>query len=241
MTPATRRPGRTGDHGEAGGACAAVEFALSSTLAAIGIIPVVALDDAADARDLGAALNRGGIGTAEITFRTAAAERAIRILAEDPTLIVGAGTVTQPDQVDTAIDAGARYIVSPGFSPSVVDRCLHQGVAVYPGIATATELQHAYETGLRVVKVFPASTVGGPAALRAFSSTYPTIRFIPTGGIDETNLRDYLAVPAVLAIGGSWITPADALGRRDWDTITATASRAAQLIAERDSWAGAGS
>lgn len=239
MTPATTRAGRTGDQCEAGGAGAAIEFEVSSTLAAIGIIPVLTLDDAADARDLGSALNRGGVATAEITFRTAAAGLAIRVLAEDPSVIVGAGTVTRPDQVDTAIDAGARYIVSPGFSPSVVDRCLHHGVAIYPGVATATELQRAYETGLRVVKVFPASTVGGPAALRAFSSTYPTIRFIPTGGIDETNLRDYLAVPAVLAVGGSWITPADALSRQDWDTITANASRATQLIVERGSWAGA--
>ncbi len=215
-------------------AAAQMEAELTRTLQACGVIPVVVLEDVSVAVDLAHALQRGGLATIELTLRTPDAEQAIRNLAAVPDLLVGAGTVTTVDQVDLAVAAGARFLVTPGWSDQVVERSRQHGMPIYPGIATATELQHALESGLRAVKVFPASALGGPATLRAYASTYPDMRFIPTGGISEAELVDYLAVPSVLAVGGSWLTPADALASHDWAAITAAASRAAAVAGARD-------
>lgn len=209
------------------------EFDLTEALRSCGVIPVVVLDDASIAVPLARALQFGGIDTIEITLRTSAAEHAIRELASLPNLLVGAGTVTTVEQVDAAIAAGARYLVTPGWSDQVVEHSLRAGVPIYPGVATATELQHAYESGLRAVKVFPAASLGGPAVLSAFASTYPTIEFIPTGGIHEADLADYFAVSSVLAVGGSWLTPREALANHDWDHVTELATRAAAAARTR--------
>jgi 2-dehydro-3-deoxyphosphogluconate aldolase/(4S)-4-hydroxy-2-oxoglutarate aldolase len=186
-------------------------------IAELRIVPVAVVEDAARAAPLGAALVAGGLPCIEETFRTAAAEQAVREAARNPDLLVGAGTVVRPEQVDLALAAGARFVVTPGFSPAVVRACQDAGVPVVPGVSTATEIQLALDAGLEVVKFFPAETSGGVPALKALSAPYSMMRFIPTGGISAANLRDYLALPSVVAAGGSWmVAPAlVAAGRYD--------------------------
>jgi len=174
-------------------------------LAGFGIIPVVVIDDALQAQHLADALVDGGLPVAEITFRTAAAPAAIKALSSRGDMLVGAGTVTTIDQVDAAIAAGAQYIVSPGTSRAVVERAAAQGVQAIPGAVTATEIQAALELGFEVVKFFPAGVSGGPAAIAALAAPFSGVRFIPTGGITPGNLADYLSIPAVTAVGGSWM------------------------------------
>jgi 2-dehydro-3-deoxyphosphogluconate aldolase/(4S)-4-hydroxy-2-oxoglutarate aldolase len=182
---------------------------VTGQFARLRIVPVVVLEAASDAAALGSALKAGGLPCAEVTFRTDAAEDALRTLCRDSELLVGAGTVLRPEQVDRALDAGARYIVTPGFSRSVVERCQARGVPVYPGVATPTEIQMALDAGLDVVKFFPAEASGGVAALKAIAAPYGMVRFIPTGGINAENLATYLSLNAVLAVGGSWmVSPA---------------------------------
>lgn len=184
------------------------------------LVPVIVLQDATKARPLAAALANGGLPIAEITFRTDAAAEAIRSIAEDDRVLVGAGTVVSPDQVDLAVSAGARFVVSPGFSTAVVERCAHHGVLALPGVATATETQRAVEAGITTVKFFPAESSGGAAAIKALSAPFPQVRFVPTGGIDPTNLKTYLALDSVVAVGGSWMVPPEAVaeGRFEWIT-----------------------
>src|SRR5579864_6115304 len=170
---------------------------ITRALATFRVLPVVVLEDASRATALGVALKAGGLPCAEVTFRTAAAEDALRLLASDSSLLVGAGTVLQPDQVDRALDAGARFIVSPGFSRRVVERCQARGVVVYPGVATPTEIQMALEIGIDIVKFFPAEASGGVNTLTAIAAPFPTVRFIPTGGINARNLASYLALESV--------------------------------------------
>jgi 2-dehydro-3-deoxyphosphogluconate aldolase/(4S)-4-hydroxy-2-oxoglutarate aldolase len=186
-------------------------------IAELRIVPVAVVEDADRAAPLGAALVAGGLPCIEVTFRTAAAEQAVREAARNPDLLVGAGTVVRPEQVDLALAAGARFVVTPGFSPAVVRACQDAGVPVVPGVSTATEIQLALDAGLEVVKFFPAETSGGVPALKALSAPYSMMRFIPTGGISAANLRDYLALPSVVAAGGSWmVAPAlVAAGRYD--------------------------
>ena len=174
-------------------------------LAGFGIIPVVVIDDALQAQHLADALVDGGLPVAEITFRTAAAPAAIKALSSRGDMLVGAGTVTTIDQVDAAIAAGAQYIVSPGTSRAVVERAAAQGVQAIPGAVTATEIQAALELGFEVVKFFPAGVSGGPAAIAALAAPFSGVRFIPTGGITPGNLADYMALPSVVAVGGSWM------------------------------------
>ncbi|NUT22441.1 MAG: bifunctional 4-hydroxy-2-oxoglutarate aldolase/2-dehydro-3-deoxy-phosphogluconate aldolase [Hamadaea sp.] len=195
------------------------------------IIPVVALPDARLALDLGQALWAGGIRTIEITLRTPAALAAIASLAEKSDLLVGAGTVLTADQVDAAVDAGAKYVLSPGFSAAVVDRCREVGVPVIPGIATATELQTALAAGITTVKFFPAEQLGGPAGIRALSGPFGQVKFVPTGGVSLANLAGYLAEPAVLAVGASWVAASDLLARRDFAEITRRSAAALELAA----------
>jgi 2-dehydro-3-deoxyphosphogluconate aldolase/(4S)-4-hydroxy-2-oxoglutarate aldolase len=185
------------------------------------LLPVVVLSEPDGAAPLGAALLAGGLRCAEVTFRTAAAVAAIRAMAAgNPELIVGAGTVLTADQVDLALDAGARFVVSPGFGPAVVRRCLERGVPVFPGVATATEVQMAIEAGLEVVKFFPAEAAGGVRMIEALAAPFPNLRFIPTGGIGPDNLARYLAIPSVAAVGGTWMVAPSLVASADWASIT---------------------
>lgn len=206
------------------------------TLAAARLLPVVVLDDARDAPALGDALVAGGLPVAEITFRTPAAGDAIRALADRDDLTVGAGTVLVPAQVDEAVAAGASFVVSPGLSRAVVERCREHGVLVLPGAVTATEIQAALELGIATVKFFPAGTVGGAAAIAALTAPFAGVTFVPTGGIGPDELEDYLRLPAVVAVGGSWMVPRDRIRAGDMDEVrrlTADAvARAAQTTLE---------
>lgn len=191
------------------------------TLGTIGLIPVVKIEDAAKAVPLGKALAAGGLPCLEITFRTAAAADAIRNLSRQaPELLVGAGTVVNAGLAKAAIDSGARFIVSPGFDPAVVDYCLERDVPVVPGVSTASEIQAALEKGLEVLKFFPAEVSGGTAMLDALAGPFPQVSFIPSGGIDQSNLAEYARRANVLAVGGTWMAKTDMIEREDWATIT---------------------
>lgn len=171
-----------------------------------GIVPVIKVNRADDAVPLCAALARGGLPVAEITFRTAAAEESIRLVHEAlPDVLLGAGTVLTCDQVDRAANAGAAFIVSPGLNPTVVRHCIERGLPVLPGCACPSDIERALELGLSTVKFFPAETLGGVTAIKAMSAPYGGVSFIPTGGIDEAKLPSYLAFDKILACGGSWM------------------------------------
>ncbi|GAA1635459.1 bifunctional 4-hydroxy-2-oxoglutarate aldolase/2-dehydro-3-deoxy-phosphogluconate aldolase [Georgenia ruanii] len=200
-----------------------------SALAAARLVPVVVLDDAAHAAPLAAALVAGGLPVAEVTFRTAAAADAIAAMAARGDILVGAGTVVTPAQVDQAADAGATYVVSPGLSRAVVERCRERGVLALPGAVTASEVQAALELGLDTVKFFPAGTSGGAAAIKALAAPFGQVRFVPTGGIGPANLHEYLAVPAVAAVGGSWMVPRDLVAAGDFAAITELTADAVAL------------
>ena len=195
------------------------------------VLPVVAVEDAAVVDDLCAALLEGGITCIEITFRTAAAAAAIERAAEVDGMLVGAGTVLTVEQAHSAVRAGASFAVAPGTDDEVVGACADAGLPFFPGIATPSELGHALRLGCSTVKVFPASTLGGPAFLRAVSATFPHARFIPTGGVDADSLAAYLAVPSVLACGGSWICEAALVRERRFDEITRRACAAVAAAA----------
>lgn len=207
--------------------------AITRALATLRVIPVVVLEAASHAEALGAALKAGGLPCAEVTFRTAAAQEALRTMARDADLLVGAGTVLQPDQVDRALDAGARFIVTPGFSRRVVERCQARGVVVYPGVATPTEIQMALEIGIDIVKFFPAEASGGVDALKAIAAPFPMVRFIPTGGINATNLERYLGCEPVLAVGGSWMVAPPLIASGNFDQITRLTRAAVDCVKPR--------
>ncbi|WP_413452482.1 bifunctional 4-hydroxy-2-oxoglutarate aldolase/2-dehydro-3-deoxy-phosphogluconate aldolase [Georgenia phoenicis] len=200
-----------------------------SELTAARLVPVVVLDDAAHADALAAALVEGGLPVAEVTFRTAAAPDAIRAMADRGDILVGAGTVLTPQQVDQAVEAGARYVVSPGLSRAVVERCREHGVLPLPGAVTATEVQAALELGLDTVKFFPAGTSGGAAAIKALSAPFGGVRFVPTGGVGAKNLHEYLDIDAVVAVGGSWMAPRDLVAAGQFDQITTLTAEAVAL------------
>ena len=193
------------------------------------LVPVVVIDDAADADGLAGALVAGGLPVAEVTFRTAAAEDAIRAMAARGDILVGAGTVLTPQQVDRAVAAGAAYVVSPGLSRAVVERCAEHGVLALPGAVTATEVQAALELGLTTVKFFPAGTSGGAPAIAALAAPFGDVSFVPTGGIGPKNLHEYLAIPSVAAVGGSWMVPRDLVAAHDFDAIAQLTSDAVAL------------
>lgn len=183
------------------------------------VIPVVAIRDEAHAEILAAGLVAGGLPIAEVTLRTQAAPAVIRALAKRNDVLVGAGTVCTARQVDEACDAGAKFLVSPGLSKAVVARAQERGVPILPGAVTATEIMAAQELGLETLKFFPAGTSGGPGALKAFSAPFAGVRFVPTGGIGTANLQDYLSLPNVVAVGGSWMVPGSALEEGNPDVI----------------------
>ncbi|MEU4380773.1 bifunctional 4-hydroxy-2-oxoglutarate aldolase/2-dehydro-3-deoxy-phosphogluconate aldolase [Micromonospora echinofusca] len=204
------------------------KHAVVAAVGAARILPVVVLDAARDAAPLADALVRGGLRSAEVTFRTDAAAEAIRVMSERPDLLVGAGTVLTPDQVDRAVEAGARFVVTPGFSPQVVARCQERGVPVFPGVATGTEIQMALDAGLDTVKFFPAEQLGGVGMIKALAAPFRSVRFIPTGGVNTGNLADYLALPAVLAVGGTWMVAPDLIAAGRWDEVAARTAAAVE-------------
>jgi 2-dehydro-3-deoxyphosphogluconate aldolase/(4S)-4-hydroxy-2-oxoglutarate aldolase len=188
-------------------------------ITAARLLPVVVIDDPQAAPPRAAALKRGGLRCAEITLRTAAAEQAIRAMAADPGIVVGAGTVLSAAQAARVIDAGASYIVTPGLSMEVVRHCQARSVPVFPGVATASELMTALDAGIETVKFFPAEPLGGVAMLNALAAPFRMMRFIPTGGITAAKLPGYLRHPAVLAVGGSWMVPTSLINAGNFDEI----------------------
>lgn len=200
-----------------------------AAIEAVRVVPVIVIDDAAHAQPLAQALKDGGLPCAEVTFRTPAAEAALSAMARDPEILAGAGTVLREEQVHRAIDAGARYIVTPGFSERVVRACQRAQVPVFPGAATATEVQMALDAGLEVVKFFPAEAAGGLGTLTALSAPFPMVRFIPTGGVSAGNLGAYLAHPAVAAVGGSWMATAGLIAAGKFAEITRLAAEAVSI------------
>jgi 2-dehydro-3-deoxyphosphogluconate aldolase / (4S)-4-hydroxy-2-oxoglutarate aldolase len=205
---------------------------ITDALAAARIVPVVVLEDPAHALPLGRALLDGGLDVIEVTYRTAAAQDCLVALQELPELLVGAGTVVRPDQVDSAAAAGAQFLVSPGLSPAVVRRAQGAGLPILPGVATPSDIMAALELGLDVVKLFPAATLGGAAAVKAFSAPFPGLRFVPTGGISAATLADYLSLPSVLAAGGSWMVDRALVEAEDWAEITRRTAEAVALAAQ---------
>lgn len=188
----------------------------------IGIVPVIALDHAADALPLAKALIQGGIPCAEVTFRTDAAEEAIRLIAQEfPEMLVGAGTVLTTAQVDKAVAAGAKFIVSPGLNPVTVSYCLEKGIPVLPGTANPSDVEAAIALGLEVVKFFPAEAAGGIQMIKAMSAPYGKMKFMPTGGITADNLKEYLDFDQIVACGGSWMVKKELVAAGDFDQIEA--------------------
>lgn len=201
-------------------------------LEAAPVVPLVQADDPAIAVKTSRALAAGGLTVVEVVFRTDRALECLKaVAAEVPEMIAGAGTVLNARQAEAAFDAGARFIVSPGLDDGVVAVAKERGAPVYPGIVTPGELQKAYNLGLSEVKFFPATIAGGIPAIKALSSVFRTMRFMPTGGVSPDNLEEFLRVPAVLACGGSWLTPADAIAADNYDRITTLAKEALQIAA----------
>jgi len=205
------------------------ENEVSNALLRRRIIPVVVIEELETARPLAEALDRGGLPVAEVTFRTDVAADAVRLLADERRLLVGAGTVVLPEEVDLAVEAGARFIVMPGFSHRVVERCRELDVLVIPGVATATEVIAALDHGLELLKLFPAQVAGGVALLRALQGPFPGVRWIPTGGVSAANAASYLALPSVAAVGGSWMVAPELIAARDFPTVTHLAREAVRL------------
>lgn len=196
------------------------------------VVPVVVLDDAEDAAPLAEALVKGGLPCAEVTFRTEAAEESIRIMSEKyPEMLVGAGTVLTTEQVDRAVATGAKFIVSPGFDPEIVDYCMEKNIPVFPGCVSPSEVAQAVKRGLKVVKFFPAEQAGGLAMLKAMAAPYTMLKFMPTGGINTKNLKEYLDFSKILCCGGSWMVKGDMIKNKEFDKITEMTREATELAA----------
>lgn len=199
----------------------------------IGIIPVVVLEDSKDAKPLGKALMEGGLPCAEVTFRTEAAEESIKIMAEKfPDMLVGAGTVLTLEQVDRAVAAGAKFIVSPGLNPDVVAHCVKKGIPITPGTCTPSDVEKALTFGLDVVKFFPAEPAGGLNFIKAIAAPYVGVKFMPTGGINAVNVRDYLKYDRIVACGGSWMVKGDLIKAGDFEKIRKLTAEAAEIVKE---------
>lgn len=197
----------------------------------IGIIPVVVLDDAKDALPLAKALMDGGLACAEVTFRTDAAEESIRLMSKAyPDMLVGAGTVLTTEQVDRAVAAGAKFIVSPGLNPRIVKYCVEKGIVITPGCCTPSEVEQAIENGLEVVKFFPAEQAGGLAMIKAMAAPYVHMKFMPTGGINPENVKDYLAFDRIIACGGSWMVKGDLIKAGNFDRVEQLTREAADIV-----------
>ncbi len=197
-----------------------------------GVVPVVVLEEAKDALPLAKALVEGGLPCAEVTFRTEAAEESIRLMSEKyPEMLVGAGTVLTTKQVDRAAAAGAKFIVSPGFDPEIVDYCLEKKIPVFPGCITPSEVAQAVKRGLEVVKFFPAEQAGGVAMIKAMAAPYTMVKFMPTGGVSAKNLKDYLSFGKILCCGGSWMVKGDMIRNGEFDKIRELTKEAVELAA----------
>ena len=203
---------------------------VNGSLSAARIVPVIVIDDPAHAGELAAALVEGGIRAAEVTLRTPAGLDAMAAMAAHRDLIVGAGTVLTPEQVDACAAAGAQFIVSPGFDEDVVARAQEAGLGVLPGVATATEVQRALRSGLTELKLFPADRLGGIAMIDSLRGPFPDLRFMPSGGVGASNAVEYLAHPGVFAISGSWMATRAAIASGDFEGIRAASAAAMELV-----------
>ena len=198
----------------------------------LGVVPVVVLEDAKDAVPLATALVKGGLPCAEVTFRTEAAEESIRLMMEQfPIMLVGAGTVLTVEQVDTAVRAGAKFIVSPGFDAEIVDYCIKNEIPVFPGCITPSEVAQAVKRGLKVVKFFPAEPAGGISMIKAMAAPYVDLKFMPTGGINAKNLEEYLSFDKIICCGGSWMVKGDLVKAGEFDKIRELTAEACKLVA----------
>jgi len=207
---------------------------INDRVSAIGVVPVIKLSNPErDAAPLAKALCAGGVPVAEVTFRAAGADTAIRLMKEAcPDMMVGAGTVLTKEHVDKAMAAGAEFIVSPGFDPELVAYCQEKGIAVYPGCTTPTDYHAAYKFGLEVVKFFPAEQSGGLDKIKAMSAPFPMFKVMPTGGISLKNLKEYLSCPVICACGGSYMVTADLIENQKWDEITELCKQSVEIVKE---------
>lgn len=197
----------------------------------MGVVPVVVLEDAKDAAPLAKALCEGGLPCAEVTFRTEAAEESIRIMtAQYPKMLIGAGTVVSTEQVERAVKAGAKFIVSPGFDGEVVDYCIEKNIPVFPGCVTPSEIMQAVKRNLKIVKFFPAEQYGGVDAIKALAAPYAGIKFMPTGGINTKNLETYLSDDKIVACGGSWMVKGELINAGEFEKIKSLVKEAVRLV-----------
>jgi len=204
---------------------------LTAALLAAGVVPVITLARPEQGVPVAEALLAGGLTCAEITFRSDAAAAAIEMIrSRVPALLVGAGTILTIAQADAAIAAGASFLVAPGFNPAIVDHVLGRGIPMLPGVCTPSEIEQALARGLHLVKFFPAAAMGGVAYLRALAGPYPMVRYVPTGGITAGDVAGYLALPSVVAVGGTWLAASDLVAAGAWETIRDLASDAAAIV-----------
>ncbi len=216
-------------------AAPAATTAIVARFRALRLVPVLVIDEPDDAAPLAAALAEGGLPLAEVTFRTASASECIaRIAGEHPDVVLGAGTVLAPADAQRAVDVGARFIVSPGFAPAVVDWCLGHGVPVFPGVCTPTEVEMARAKGLSTLKFFPAQAAGGTEYLKAIAGPYADVQFVPTGGVNAGNVASYLALKNVVACGGSWMAPREWIREGRFDRIREETREAVAAVAAAD-------
>ena len=205
--------------------------ALNEKIAEFGVVPVVVLNDEKDAKPLADALVEGGLPCAEVTFRTEAAEESIRIMTNAyPEMLVGAGTILTTEQADRAVAAGAKFIVSPGFDPEIVDYCLAKEIPVFPGCVTPSEVAQAVKRGLKVVKFFPAEQYGGVSTIKALAAPYTMVKFMPTGGVNAANLKDYLSCDKIVCCGGSFMVKDDLIKAGEFDRIREMTREAVELV-----------
>lgn len=209
-------------------------MSINERISEIGVVPVIKLNHPErDAAPLAKALCAGGVPVAEVTFRAAGADEAIRLMKETcPEMLVGAGTVLTKAHVDKAMAAGAEFIVSPGFDPELVAYCQEKGIAVYPGCTTPTDYHAALKYGLEVVKFFPAEQSGGLSKIKAMSAPFPMFKVMPTGGISLKNLKEYLSCPVICACGGSYMVTADLIDNQKWDEITELCKQSIEIVKE---------
>lgn len=207
--------------------------AIDKQIMEFGVVPVVVLNDAEDALPLADALVKGGLPCAEVTFRTRDAKESIRRMTEKyPDMLVGAGTVLTTEQIDQAVEAGAKFIVSPGFDPEIVDACIKKEIPIFPGCITPSEVAQAVKRGLQVVKFFPAEQFGGVETIKALAAPYTMIKFMPTGGVNAKNLKDYLSCDKIICCGGSWMVKGDLIKAGEFDKICEMTKEAVGLIAD---------
>lgn len=205
---------------------------INTKISNIGVVPVIKLNNPErDAAPLAKALCEGGVPVAEVTFRAAGADTAIRLMKEAcPEILAGAGTVMTTEQVDKAVAAGAEFIVTPGFDPEIVKYCVDKNIPIYPGCTTPTDYHAAFKFGLEVVKFFPAEQSGGLAKIKAMSAPFPMFKVMPTGGISLSNLETYLSAPVICACGGSYMVTADLIDNGKWDEITDLCKQSIEIV-----------